>query len=59
LVNNLDVQGLINFLANGGSSAPGGGSLTAVPEPGSIVLAGLALPALAYALRHRVSRRRA
>jgi len=53
LVNNLDVQSLINILANGGGSAPGGGSLTAVPEPSSIVLAGVAVPALAYALRRR------
>jgi fibronectin-binding autotransporter adhesin len=41
---NLDVQSLINLLANGGGSAPGGGSLTAVPEPGGGVL--LALGAL-------------
>jgi hypothetical protein len=58
VVNNFDVQAMINFLANGGGSAPGGGSLSAVPEPGSIVLAGLALPALAYALRRRSVQRR-
>ena len=55
---NLDVQALINLLANGGGSAPGGGSLTAVPEPGSLVLAILALPALTYALRRRAARQR-
>jgi len=34
-INNLDMQGLIVYLANGGngSNAPGGGSLSAVPEP--------------------------
>jgi hypothetical protein len=58
LTSNADVQALIVLLANGGGSAPGGGSLSAVPEPGSIVLAGLALPALAYALRRRSVQRR-
>jgi autotransporter-associated beta strand protein len=41
LVTNTDVQALIVLLANGGGSAPGGGSLTAVPEPASFVLLGL------------------
>jgi T5SS/PEP-CTERM-associated repeat protein len=41
LVNNLDLQGLINYLANnaGALPAPGGGSITAVPEPASLILA--------------------
>jgi len=38
-VTNADIQGLINLLANGGGSA--GGSLAAVPEPGSLVLLAL------------------
>jgi hypothetical protein len=38
LVNNKDVQGLIVALANGGGSAPGGGELTAVPEPAAWLL---------------------
>lgn len=40
LVNNKDVQGLIVFLANnaGALPAPGGGSVTAVPEPSSWLL---------------------
>ena len=37
-VNNLDVQSLIVLIANGGTNAPGGGSLTAVPEPASLAL---------------------
>jgi hypothetical protein len=39
-INNLDLQALITYIANGGtgSNAPGGGSLTAVPEPGTCVL---------------------
>jgi fibronectin-binding autotransporter adhesin len=54
-VTNADIQGELNYLAG----LPGGGSLAAVPEPSSIVLAGLALPALAYALRRRrVTRRK-
>jgi len=40
LVNNADLQGLINLLASGGGS--GGGSLSAVPEPSGVVLAGMA-----------------
>jgi hypothetical protein len=40
LVTNADIQGLINYLANNASAlpAPGGGELTAVPEPASLVL---------------------
>jgi autotransporter-associated beta strand protein/T5SS/PEP-CTERM-associated repeat protein len=38
LVTNADLQGLINLLANGGGS----GSLAAVPEPSSLVLAAIA-----------------
>lgn len=41
LANNRDLQAEIVGLANGGFPAPGGGSLTAVPEPGTIVLFGL------------------
>jgi hypothetical protein len=39
-INNLDLQSLIVYLANGGTgfNAPGGGSLTAVPEPTSLLL---------------------
>jgi hypothetical protein len=39
-VNNKDLQSLITYIANGGTglNAPGGGSLSAVPEPGTIVL---------------------
>jgi len=36
---NADLQGMINYLANGGNS--GGSSLTAVPEPASFVLLGI------------------
>ena len=39
LVTNSDIQGLSNLLANGGGS--GSGSLTAVPEPASLVLLAL------------------
>jgi hypothetical protein len=39
-INNVDLQGLLVYLANGGngSNAPGGGSVSAVPEPSTIVL---------------------
>jgi hypothetical protein len=39
-IDNKDLQSLLVYLANGGngSNAPGGGSLTAVPEPGTFVL---------------------
>ena len=46
-VNNADLQALINLLSNGGGSS----SLTAVPEPMSIVLFGIGV--LAIALRRR------
>src|SRR5262249_8619192 len=53
-VTNADVQGLINLLANGGGSgAPGGGSLTAVPEPAAWSSALIALAgAAAFQKRH-------
>jgi len=41
MINNADVQALIVLLADGGGSAIGGGSFTAVPEPSSIMLVGL------------------
>jgi fibronectin-binding autotransporter adhesin len=44
LVNNLDLQGLVVYLANnptGLPAPPGGGSLTAVPEPATLALFGL------------------
>jgi hypothetical protein len=50
--NNRDVQSLIVLLANGGGSAPGGGSLTAVPEPSGIVLVVLG-SAMLFAARTR------
>jgi hypothetical protein len=39
-INNLDMQGLLVYLANGGNgtNAPGGGSLAAVPEPSTWIL---------------------
>jgi len=53
-VNNLDVQGLINLLANGGGS--GGGSITAVPEPASLLLSTTGLAAC-FIARHRPGHR--
>jgi hypothetical protein len=55
LVNNLDLQGLIVLLANGGGS--GGGSLTAVPEPSSVALFVVgSLAMLRFAVRGRETR---
>jgi len=51
VVTNADLQGLLVLLANGGGS--GGGSLTAVPEPNSWVLAACTLPALMLRMRRR------
>ena len=52
VVDNRDVQALVNYIANGLTG--GGGSLTAVPEPTSIVLGALGALALAgVALRNR------
>jgi len=50
-VTNADIQSLINLLAKGGGS--GGGSLTAVPEPGAIHLALLGTGIVGLALRIR------
>jgi hypothetical protein len=48
LVTNTDVQGLIVYLANNAGALPApGDSITAVPEPASLVLLLLALPVFA------------
>jgi hypothetical protein len=46
-VTNADVQALLNVLKSGG------GSVDPVPEPASIVLMAIALPALAFAVVRR------
>jgi T5SS/PEP-CTERM-associated repeat protein len=51
VVTNVDLQGLIILLANGGGS--GGGSLTAVPEPSSLALIMLAFVS-AVAVRRKL-----
>jgi len=63
-VNNLDLQSLIVYLANGGTgfNSPGGGSLTAVPEPTSLLLlsiGGLVGGALAIRVRRSTRTRNA
>ncbi|HEY2761068.1 MAG TPA: PEP-CTERM sorting domain-containing protein, partial [Pirellulales bacterium] len=50
-VNNLDIQAEITAIANGGVF--GGGSIATVPEPASVVIFGLALPAIGLAWRRR------
>jgi autotransporter-associated beta strand protein len=55
--NNLDLQAEIILLANGGGSpAPGGGSVTPVPEPASYVLLGLGSVLLVAHRRRRAVR---
>src|SRR5262249_23871176 len=51
-VTNTDIQSLINLMANGGGS--GGGSLTAVPEPGTLSLAVAALTGAAICHRRSI-----
>src|SRR5262249_27242817 len=43
-ITNADLQGLIDYLANGRGS--GGGSLAAVPEPASVVLLLVSFPTM-------------
>ena len=52
VVNNLDIQAMIAILANNTASG-GGGQLTAVPEPTSIVLLGLGALAIAFRRRNK------
>jgi fibronectin-binding autotransporter adhesin len=60
VVNNLDAQALIVYLANNptGLPAPGGGSLSAVPEPGSVVLLAIGGLAVAASSLRNARRRR-
>lgn len=53
-INNLDIQALTVYLANNGNglNSPGGGSLSAVPEPASVILLGLGCTML-FAVRFR------
>jgi T5SS/PEP-CTERM-associated repeat protein len=58
LVNNLDLQGLIVYLANnaGALPAPSGASMTAVPEPSSALLVLIGSAVMAAARRRQKSR---